>query len=202
MPCNAFSAVDLRSWSIQETSRSMTCCCAVEIKSASFAASCSQCCTSGSSAWVTTNAGRRSRAYGKSTSLTNVIELVVPSMSVRMVVVMIGSPLPEGVGYCFPTDLSVAVARSFDIRSVRTFDRTLGIEWCGEAREDHRTLAAAGQHDVAETEQAAPCALVQVDRFDRGETQFLGRATDDAGLADDAAVGYALFDRAQAQPFV
>src|SRR5574337_342417 len=84
MPCSALSGVALRSSSIQRC-RSLT----ISERSAwmmpaSLAASCSQCCTSGLSAWVSTNAGRRLRANGNSTSLTKEIELVVPSMSVRM----------------------------------------------------------------------------------------------------------------------
>src|SRR5581483_6369585 len=82
MPCSALSGVALRSSSIQRWSNSMISCCSAETKPASFAVSCSQCRTSGRSACVTTKAGRRLRAYGNSTSLTKLIELVVPSMSV------------------------------------------------------------------------------------------------------------------------
>src|SRR6185312_7121549 len=84
MPCSALSAVDLRSCAIHCSSNSTTSCRSASIMPASRAASCSQCCTSGRSPWVSTNAGRRLRANGNRTSRTKSIELVVPSMSVTM----------------------------------------------------------------------------------------------------------------------
>src|SRR5690554_578029 len=84
MPCSALSAVCLRSCSIQpcRVSAIMP---SWQTPPSSVATSSSQRRTSGSCPRTRTKRGISLRAYGNSTCLTKAIELVVPSMSVRIV---------------------------------------------------------------------------------------------------------------------
>ena len=83
MPCSAFSAVCLRSSSIQPC-RISTITSSLHTAPCSVATASSQRRTSGSWPRSRTNPGSARRAYGNSTSFTNEMEEVVPSMSVRM----------------------------------------------------------------------------------------------------------------------
>src|SRR5688572_26424783 len=83
MPCNAFSAVCLRSSSIQPC-RTSTIIASSHMPPFSAATASSHLRTAGSLPREATKRGRARRAYGNSTSLTKEMLLVVPSMSVRM----------------------------------------------------------------------------------------------------------------------
>src|SRR5690349_18266635 len=83
MPCSAFSAVCLRSSSIQPCSTS-TIISSWHMPPFSVATASSHLRTAGSLPRVATKRGRARRAYGNSTSFTNEMLLVVPSMSVRI----------------------------------------------------------------------------------------------------------------------
>src|SRR5690606_29263808 len=88
MPCSALSAMCLRSSSIQPC-RVSTIIASWHRPPFSSATSSSQRRTSGSLPCSRTKRGSSRRAYGNSTSLTKEMLLVVPSMSVRMVVVIL-----------------------------------------------------------------------------------------------------------------
>src|SRR5690606_17714065 len=96
MPCSAFSAVCLRSSSIQPCSSS-TMQSSLTTPPMSSAVWSSQRRTAGSLPRRATKSGRARRAYGNSTSLTKEIELVVPSMSVRMTVLPVSVMASDGL---------------------------------------------------------------------------------------------------------
>src|SRR3569623_286777 len=91
MPCRAFSAACLRSSSIQRCSVVTTPSVSPADTPASLRTMSSQCFTAASTPCCATNSPMCRRAYGNSTSFTKLMELVVPSMSVRMTSIMDGS---------------------------------------------------------------------------------------------------------------
>src|SRR5690606_24386705 len=70
------------------------------------------------------------------------------------------------------------------------------------AAEHHVADAAARDPHVSEVEQAADDALVYLHGLDGGDLHLVRAPADDAGLVDDALVGDALLDVAQAQVLV